>query len=161
MSEIEELEAFFSSISAAPRFTDRAVNIPGEFRTGWRLSVLCLILSRGRANQLALDHLHVLWWAVRSSTSRALFLRWATGEKSPDEIIVRFDPSLTATVDLATGQQLVGRTRSGLIKLTSAGLSLTEIVASETKVLVREKEFLQKLPSKISQRQLSDLLEWA
>lgn len=161
MSELEELDKFFSSVSASPRFVKRAVNIPGEFRTAWRLSVLCLILSRGRARQLALDHLHVLWWAIRSSTSRALFLRWEAGEKSPEEIIVRFDPSLTTTVDLAIGQRLVERTSSGLIKLTSTGAAMAESVASNRGVLEDEKEFLLSLPAKINQRQISELLEWA
>lgn len=160
MSDLEDLEEFFSSISANPRFTQRSVSIPGDFRTGWRLSVLCLLLTRGRANQLALDHLHVLWWAIRTYTSRALFLRWLDGDKNPDELIVRFDPSLTVTIDLAMGQQLAERTGSGRIKLTPTGEGLATTVNSDPNVLVTEKAFLDNLPRTITQRQISELLEW-
>jgi|SRR5699024_5037150 len=160
MSELEDLEEFFSTIPANPRFTQRSVNIPGDFRTGWRLSVLCLLLTRGRANQLALNHLHVLWWAVRTSSSRALFLNWLRGDKSPDELIVRFDPSLTVTIDLAMGQNLVEKTATGLIKLTPSGGGLADAVYTDSTVLVTEKVFLDQLPKTITQRQISELLEW-
>lgn len=160
MSELSDLENFFSALPATPRFTQRAVNIPGDFRTGWRLSVLSLVLARGRARQLALDHLHVLWWAIRTSSSRDLFLRWLDGQKAPDELIVRFDPSLTFAVDLALGQELVERTSSGLIRLTASGQSFADQVDSDPEVLVAEKAFLQKLPRNLTQRQISQLLEW-
>lgn len=160
MSEVEDLEEFFASIAANPRFTQRSVSIPGDFRTGWRLSILCLLLTRGRANQLALNHLHVLWWAIRTSSSRTLLLKWLRGDKNPDELIVRFDPSLTVTIDLAIGQQLVEKTASGLIKLTSKGGGLADAANSDIEVLVTEKAFLDELPKTITQRQISELLEW-
>lgn len=160
MTESKDLDAFFSSIPTNARFTQRAVNIPGDFRTGWRLSVLTLLLTRGRSTSLALDHLHVLWWAIRTPTSRSLFLRWLAGDKSPDEMIVRFDPSLTVTIDLALGQNLTQKTKSGLIKLTTAGIGLANAVNDDTTVLLTEKLFLEQLPKSISQRQISELLEW-
>lgn len=160
MSGLQELEAFFSSVPATPHFTQRSVNIPGDFRTGWRLSVLSLLLSKGRSRSLTLPHLHVLWWAIRTSTSRSLFLKWHEGDKSPDELLVRFDPSLTLTVDLAFGQGLAERTETGLVKLTTTGSALAESVDKDPSVLAAEKEFLAKLPKSISQRQIRDLLEW-
>lgn len=160
MSEIQDLEEFFTSIAANPRFTQRSVNIPGDFRTGWRLSVLTLLLAKGRSRALTLPHLHVLWWAVRTVTSRSLFLKWFEGDKHPDELLVRFDPSLTATVDLAYGQGLAERTQSGLIKLTATGFALANAVKDDSAVLVTEKEFLSRLPNSINQRQISELLEW-
>lgn len=160
MSDIQSLEDFFSSIPARPQFTQRSVNIPGDFRTGWRLSVLSLLLTKGRSKSLALSHLHVLWWAIRTSTSRSLFLKWLEGDKNPDELLVRFDPSLTVTVDLALGQGLVERTTTGLIKLTALGGALADSANSDSLVLVTEKEFLERLPRSITQRQVSELLEW-
>jgi hypothetical protein len=155
-----ELREFFENLNVAPRFTARAVSIPGDFRIAWRLSVLCLLLQRGRANALSLEHLHVLWWAARSERGRSLVTRWFDGERSPDELLVRFDPSLTVTVDLALGQGLVTRTASGAVKLTEAGVALAAAVQNEKHVLGTVKEFLDSLPRKITQQQIRELLEW-
>lgn len=160
MREIEELRQFFGEATAAPRFTRRPVSIPGDFRTAWRLSVLCLLLSRGRANTLSLEHLHVLWWAIRTAQTRDLLLRWLEGDRAPDELLVRFDPSLTVTVDLARGQGLVTQESAGNIKLASGGLALVDIVGQYEHLLMEEKAFLNSLPNRITQRQLRELLEW-
>lgn len=161
MSDIDDLIQFFEEAQALPSFTRRAVSIPGDFRTAWRLSVLCLLVGRGRARSLALDHLHVLWWAIRSPDSRDLFLRWLGGEKSPDELLVRFDPSLTITVDLAQGAGLVSREASGTIRLTATGEALAASTDDEGTVLATEKMFLAALPQRITQRQIRELLEWS
>ncbi|WP_147233288.1 MULTISPECIES: hypothetical protein [Brevibacterium] len=160
MSELQDLEDFFMSVPASPRFTKRSVSIPGDFRTSWRLSVLSLLLAKGRSKSLALPHLHVLWWAIRTSRSRSLFLKWFEGKKSPDELLVRFDPSLTVAVDLALGQGLAERTATGLIKLTETGSALAESVKNDSSVLVTEKAFLANLPKSINQRRIRELLEW-
>lgn len=160
MNDNNALRELFGELSAAPRFTERAVNIPGDFRTSWRLSVLCLLVSRGRARTLTLDHLHVLWWAVRSSVTRDLLMRWFAGERRPDEMLIRFDPSLTITLDLALGHGLVDRTKTGGIHLTTRGAELVAAVQGEESVLVEERAFLAALPKSINQTQVRDLLEW-
>ena len=160
MNSNEELSAFFADLAVVPRFTKRPTNIPGDFRTPWRLAVLCLILDRGRAKTLSLEHLHVLWWAVRSANTRELFLRWFRGQRRPDELLVRFDPSLTVTLDLALGQRLVDRTATNGVHLTPAGHELAEIVRKDKSALIAEREFLDALPSSINQKQLRALLEW-
>lgn len=160
MREIEALREFFEEVTASPRFSRRAVSIPGDFRTAWRLSILCLLLQRGRANTLSLEHLHVLWWAVRTARSRELLLRWFDGDRSPDELLVRFDPSLTISVDLALGEELVTRVSSGNIKLATTGASLAASIYDQEDLMVDEKAFLAALPTRITQRQVRDLLEW-
>ncbi len=52
------------------------------------------------------------------------------------------------------------KTKSGLIKLTTAGIGLANAVNDDTTVLLTEKLFLEQLPKSISQRQISELLEW-
>ena len=159
-SEVDELRNFFADISATPQFTRRSTNIPGDFRIAWRLSVLCLLLRRGRANTLALEHLHVLWWSVRSEATRSLLLRWFKGEGRPDEMLVRFDPSLSVTLDLALGQHLAEITDSGAVRLTANGAALADAVLVQDDALVEEKTFLSALPTNITQKQIQTLLEW-
>lgn len=160
MREVEALREFFGEATATPRFSRRAVSIPGDFRTAWRLSILCLLLARGRANTLSLEHLHVLWWSIRTAKSRQLLLRWFDGDRSPDELLVRFDPSLTVTVDLALGQGLTTRESAGSIRLASAGSSLVASIYEREDLMVAEKAFLASLPARITQRQVRELLEW-
>lgn len=158
--DIENLIEFFEEIPSPPHFTRRPVNIPGDFRTAWRLTVLTMLLSRGRGKVLAIDHLHVLWWAIRTSKTRDLFLRWLQGDKGPDELLVRFDPSLTVTVDLAIGCGLATKEPSGRIRLTSSGVKIAATAENEETVLLIEKVFLSSLPRHITQRQIRELLEW-
>lgn len=160
MREVDALRDFFEEVTAKPYFSRRAVSIPGDFRTAWRLSILCLLLQRGRANTLSLEHLHVLWWSIRTAKSRDLLLRWFDGARSPDELLVRFDPSLTVTLDLALGQGLVTRKTSGSIRLATAGVSLATSINEQENLMVVEKAFLAALPANISQRQVQELLEW-
>ena len=160
LDDVAQLRSVFSNSDAVPGFTARAIDIPGDLRVAWRLAVLCVLLRRGRSNSLLLEHLHVLWWAVRSEATRSLLTRWVHGESRPDEVLVRFDPSLTITLDLAIGQGLVAVQGSGALKLTSSGLAFAEEVLAAPEVLKAEKAFLSGLPSRITQRQIQELLEW-
>lgn len=160
MNEAALLREFFSEIPAAPVFSSRKAGIPGEYRLAWRLSLLCLLLNRGRGRALAFDHLHVLWWATRSSRTRELMVRWFRGDKRPDELLVRFDPALSATVDLALGQGLVLRESTGTVRLSEAGGKLAAAIENDASALVAEREFLATLPKSITQRQIRELLEW-
>jgi hypothetical protein len=161
VNDANELSDFFNSLDAAPRFQRRAENIPGDFRTAWRVTVLCLLLRHCRADSAPVGQLHTLWWAIRSARSRDLFLRWYEGEKSPDELLVRFDPSVDVTIDLAVGAGLVVREASGAIKLADPGRNLADRVGAEDGVLTEEKRFLSSMTRRITQRQIRDLLEWA
>lgn len=159
MSSVEALEELFASAPPAV-FTRRNEAIPGDLRITWRLSLLCLLLQRFRGNKATLEHLHILWWAIRSDETRRLFLRWFVGDKRPDEIIVRFDPSLSVTVDLALGSGLVRVTSTGSIDLSSGGNALATDLWLEGELLSDEKAFLSKLPRKMTQRSLKELTEW-
>jgi len=159
MSEFEALEELFAAAPGAV-FSRRDDAIPGDLRITWRLSVLCLVLQRFRGNKSTLENLHILWWSVRSGETRGLFLRWLDGDKRPDEIIVRFDPSLAVTVDLALGAGLAMRTNTGAIALLPTGLALAVDLWSDADVLVEEKTFLSKLPRSLTQRALKELTEW-
>ena len=158
--DVADLKGLFREIGVSPHFSPRPTDIPGDLRISWRLSILCLLLKRGRSNSLALEHLHVLWWAIRSDSTRIVLLRWLQGAGRPDELLVRFDPSLTVSLDLAIGAGLVVVQSSGALKLTSAGLAFADEVLAEPGALVSEKKFLDQLPVHITQRQIQQLLEW-
>lgn len=160
MSEVADLAVYFADASRTPRFTRRPAGIPGDLRLSWRLSVLCLILQRGRGSALRPEHLHVLWWAIRSLSTREQLLRWFAENRDPDELLVRFDPALTATLDLALGAGLASRQPSGTIKLTVSGTALVQALRTDPDALQTERQFLDRLPNSLTQTQLKTLLEW-
>jgi hypothetical protein len=51
-------------------------------------------------------------------------------------------------------------TATGSAKLTASGLAFVEEIDARKDVLIQEKAFLDALPSRITQRQIQDLLEW-
>lgn len=156
----ESLEELFSRPGVAIAFRNQPEAIPGDLRVSWRLSMLCMLLDRCRGSRAPLPILHVLWCAVRSASSRDLFLRWLSGERRPDEVIVRFDPSLSLTVDLGAGSGLVDFDPSkGTVALTSKGAALAREVWASEDVFQDEKAFLLQLP-RITQTLIRPVLEW-
>jgi hypothetical protein len=155
----ELLEATFENIGKRPRLRTRPQAIPGDRRKLWRVSVVALLLRRGRSNSLTLEHLHVFWWAVRSPLTREQFQRWLIEGRKPDDLIVRFDPSLSYTLDLAHGFGLTAVTKTG-ITLTAKGLALSLKLDDDDEVLADLKEYLHFLPNKITQTQFRQILDW-
>ncbi len=161
MNDLEFLESAFAAIDTPVRFVRRPDPVPADLRLSWRLGVLTLILRRCRADTATIQQLHVLSWAIRTTKSRAVFLRWISGEKRPDDIIVRFEPSVSLSIDLANGSGLVNRSGGGRITLTQKGILLAESINRDSTALGPEKEFLNKLPRRITQRFVNDAVAWA
>lgn len=163
MNRVEALRSLFDSPDAerlSLSFARRAEPIPGDLRLAWRLVILCMIVDRGRGGKASMQAAHVLWWAVRSPRTRSLFLRWMDGQQSPDEMLVRFDPTLTETMDLAVGAGLVEVDHNANLILLPRGKELAADAWEAAGVLQTEKEFFAALPKKISQKAIRDLLEW-
>lgn len=156
----ESLHELFSRPGVAVAFRDQPDAIPGDLRISWRLSMLCLLLDRCWGSRAPLPIMHVMWCSVRSASSRELFLRWLSGERRPDEVVVRFDPALSLTVDLAAGAGLIDfDPAKGTIALTKIGAALAREVWSSEGVLQEEKAFLLQLP-RITQSLIRPVLEW-
>lgn len=126
----------------------------------WRVSAVCLLLTKGRANSLALEHLHVLWWAIRSTVSQKQVIRAFEGRSQPEDILVRFDPSLSVSLDLALGAGLAERSSTGTMRLTSAGLLLSQNILTSEEAFKEEKVFLAQLPAKMTKNQFERILAW-
>lgn len=157
---LDELEAAFGRVNFQARFNTRPSQIPGDLRLGWRLALLCLVLNRCYGRVASLEQVHLLVWAAKSSEGSALVERWFNGNRRPDEIVVRFDPTLTRTVTLAIGSQLVERRPQHRFALMDAGVGLVEAIYNDTDLMANEKAFLGRLPRRITQRSIRELTEW-
>lgn len=151
----------FERLNGTVAFGRQPEAIPGDLRISWRLTILCVILNRCRGSKTNLQTLHVLWWATRSRTSRDLFVRWLEGDNRPDDLVVRFDPSLTVTIDLAFGAGLVTwDSGTSVVALTAQGKSVAEAAWSDETVVREERAFFRRLPAHITQKSMRELLEW-
>jgi hypothetical protein len=92
--------------------------------------------------------------------SQTQLIRAFEGRSRPDDLLVRFDPSLSGSLDLALGAGFVERSSTGAMKLTPAGLLLTQTILDTAEAFQREKPFLAKLPSKITKTQFERVLAW-
>jgi hypothetical protein len=160
MTERQALKELLDSGSARVVFRDRAEPVPGDLRLAWRLVVLCLILDRSHGSKASMEAAHVLWWAIRSARTRHLFLRWQERDQHPDELLVRFDPSLTATMDLAIGAGLITVDSNVNLVLLPTGKQLAADAWAAEGVLEVEKSFLNALPRKVTKKSIRELLEW-
>lgn len=85
---------------------------------------------------------------------------WYEGRREPDELLVRYDPALSVSLDLALGEGLVSMTDSGTVQLTMAGKSAAATVHQHEDVLLKEKEFLDHFPKRITQKLMNEISEW-
>lgn len=165
-----DLNQVSSNVSAVVQ--PRPTPLPCDLRPIWRIAALVLILNQCRQKRATIEQLHVMNWSIRSRKAQDQFLEYIQGRKSPNEVVVRYDPSLTRTIDFALGEGIVERyekLESGnetnhksqyRLTLSSQGeLLASELMADEENFVV-EKAFLRDIGQKISQTQISDLFKW-
>jgi len=159
MTEAQRLRELTRELPVGVVFSSRPDPIPGDLRLSFRIPLLCVLLARFWGNKTSLECLHIMWWAIRTAETRGLFLRWHQGAKRPDELLVRYDPALTLTVDLALGMDCVDMSDTGAIVLAPKGKRIADEVWREDGVLVKEKLFMRDLPT-LSQKLLGELTKW-
>ena len=155
-----EFERVARQLDVPFSFHERPTPVPGDMRVSWRTAVIILVLDHCRGQRSSLPQLHVLNWAVRSASTRELFLRVLSDQRSPDDAVVRVDPTLNQTIDIARAEGLVEWTASERIHLTDRGKALAQTIWSTADALTEVKSFLTRLPGKITQTQIDRLLDW-
>ena len=148
-----------SELSVAFDFRERPYPVSADLRPEWRIGTILVSLRKCWANQANLRQLHVLNWAIRTPESRDTLVRIFNGELSPDEAIVRFDPTLERALRFAEGEKLI--TISGdVVSLADKGLTLVNKIDADENCLRWEKDFLSQIKVKISQARVDAFLKW-
>lgn len=158
-------------------FRRRPRALPCSMRPGWRLHVLMLILNQCRGARASLEQLHVLNWAIRTEDTRQHFLQFLEGKRAPNQVIVRYDPSLSRAIDFAFAEKLVIRQeqQAELFKgddkpknsppyrviLGERGLRLLQQIQKMDDAFKVEKAFLKAIDKKVTQEQVSALFTWS
>lgn len=148
-------------------FRRRPVAIDPDLRPLRRVAILLCVVDACRGGVANLEQLHVLDWAIRSDSSRQVLLEYLTGERTAEDSIVRFDPTLDRAVCLAVGAGLLSSTQRSTdtasvpdyrLQLTEAGeRALRELNPEDFQV---ERSFLSALPRKLAQTDVRDLFTW-
>jgi hypothetical protein len=83
------------------RFKKRPNAVAPDFRPGWKVSLLLLILQFGsRGGKSSLTRLHVLNWAVRSNRHQQQLLTTMESEAPLFSFNVRFEPAFSRAMIL-------------------------------------------------------------
>jgi hypothetical protein len=139
------------------RFSDSPILISVRNRVPWRTVIMCLILSRFRQAQAAVQHLHVVTWSIETDGTRELFKLWLSGARPMDRSTVRIDPELNVTVTLAYGLDLVTITGTRKVALTDDGKALAAEIDAHGEMLRVEKGYLDSL-GQLNESRLQSIL---
>jgi hypothetical protein len=148
-----------SELDVSFDFQERPTPISADLRPEWRIGAVLLSLTKCYANRANLRQLHVLNWALRTPESRRTLIRIFNGELSPDEAIVRFDPTLERALHFAEGEKLIA-VSGEMVFLTEKGQTLVSKINSDDHCLRWEKDFLKEIRAKISQKRVDAFLNW-
>lgn len=154
MAMHDVLSAVLPNLSSSVQieFRERPVPLPAPLRLYWRVVLLCLILrDASRAGTSTLRRLHVLNWALRSPSARHNLLAVVDGRRRPEDVIVRFDPTLSIVLDFASAELLVERLSGGRVRLTDKGERLVKSVRKENSALEDERHFLESIGKSITE----------
>lgn len=146
----------------------RATPLPCDLRPLWRIAVLILILDQCRQQRATIEQLHVMNWSIRSRKTQEEFISYLQGIKSPSDVIVRYDPSLSRAIDFALAEGIVKRHEGSggenqnaasqyRISLSPLGERLVVELLEDSDNFVVEKAFLRDIGQKITQAQISKL----
>lgn len=153
-------------------FERRPVPLPCDLRLEWRLHVLVLVLDQCFGGRATHQQLHVLDWAVRTEETRSAFLQFTRGERSPNQIIVRYDPSLNRAVDFAFAEGLAARSEetatsekqksdSYRVLLTQKGRNLVKEIYQFVDCFTVERAFFAEIGRKVTQKHIESLFTWS
>jgi hypothetical protein len=148
-----------SELNVSFDFLERPYPTSADLRPEWRIGTILLSLKKCWANRANLRQLHVLNWAMRTPESRTTLIRILNGELSPDEAIVRFDPTLERALRFAEGEKLIVITGE-VVFLTDKGETFVNRINSDEDCLRWEKDFLTQIQGKLSQKRVDAFLNW-
>lgn len=135
-----------SYLDAKIIFRTRPEAIPGDLRPLWRISVILLVLRLSSiGNKSTMRRLYIFNWAILSEENRNKLRELIRGSISPDEIIIRFEPSLSRALDFARGEGLLEFIAGKRVQLTLQGLNAAEELLRNQNILVEEKNFLREI----------------
>lgn len=138
-------------------FRDRPAATSAGSRPIWRIPIVVLLVRACRQQRATHRQLHVLNWALRSTTGAQQLNSFLGGKIDANSAIVRFDPSLDRAVALAHGLGYLSWDRPAW-KLSPSGQELAREL-DDSDILERERGLLAGLPKPLTQSAVDRLLK--
>jgi len=154
MSSLATLDALAVQFT----FRRRPATLPADLRPIWRVALLCVVLRTCRQNRSSLQRLHVLNWALRSAEGREEFKLVISGQISPTDVTVRYEPAFIQAIDFAIGNRVVSRVGGDKLELLEKGVALADTVLADPDLLGPEKAFLTAVKSRIAETRIQQIV---
>ncbi|MEU2638162.1 hypothetical protein ABZ591_26850 [Micromonospora fulviviridis] len=155
-SDEDEIDA---ALNMGFTFRRRPVSAAAATRPQFRIPLLLLTLQKGRASKLHWKGLQVINWAIQSDARMDTLVAVTEERQVPHLPVVRIEPMLDRTIDLAVGLGYAKFEGGRTVSLTALGKERALEVAAAP-VLQEEKQRLSRLAGKVSQAKIDLLLEW-
>ena len=139
-------------------FDNRPAPVPADVRADWRVPLLLLIVNSCRSRRASLQQVQAIAWAAIFDESREGFLRAFRGESDPAALLIRYDPAVTRTANLAVGLDLLSWQNRSRLALTSKGQAMLAGILENDSVLANERTFLSDLGSSIPMNGIDKML---
>ena len=139
-------------------FDSKPIAVPYNYRVSYKISQLALILSlccsRGGCS---LVKLHMISMALSSKASMVQMEDFADGHLVEIPVI-RFDPAVNRALLFAISEGLIIQQKDGKLKLTLQGKDYVVAIMKEPDIMMREKEFLSKISTKITEGLIKEIM---
>lgn len=139
-------------------FDSKPIAVPYNYRISYKISQLMLILSLCCARGgCSLAKLHMISIALNSDTAMQRLIVYAKGgvEGVP---IIRFDPVVNRALMYAIAEGIVFQQKDGKLKPTKAGRIYVERIMKQDDLMNREKSFLSKISTKITEKKITEIM---
>jgi len=146
-------------LDAAFLFEAQPDPISPSLRPELRIPLVLILVAKSRGTGASWKGLQLLSWAIRDKKNTELLVALRNGSEIPDRPVVRFEPALDRALDLAVGLGFLEERAVRVYKLTESGKSLVSQV-NRAGVFIQERRLLEQLHGKISQTDISRILEW-
>jgi hypothetical protein len=132
--------------------------MPGDLRLAWGIALVVLILGSSRGKRASLQKLHFMAHSARTRDAREEATRVLENRRPTSAIVIRVEPWVNRALAFARGAKLIALEGGSHAKLTSDGVSLFEEISSVESVLSEEKEFLDTLGLRATERAIERIM---
>lgn len=152
------MDLLFQNVSGV-EFTDRADAVPYNYRISYKIAQLCLIISKTcrRGGGCSILKLHLISIALKSRTDMDSLIAFSDN-KLYEPLPVRFDPSINRAINYGLADGFLAQQVDGKYKLTDNGKHFASVIDSDSELMIREKELLSLIGSKLSEGRIKELM---
>lgn len=143
------------------RVERKPIAVPYNYRIMYKITQLLLIIYYCCSSRkgCSLHKLHMISTAITSKKDHERLTSFIDGIQNI--MIIRFDPTVNRAVTLALAEDLLYRQVNGLFKLSVKGKKFVEDLDKDKTLMVREKELMKLISTKLTEEKISGLMaDW-